>query len=257
MWHPFKWLERKALYVPERSFRGTPDHVGLEYDDVFPVAADGVKLHGWHMPGSSDVVWLILHGNGGNIGVRLDQYKAIHHRYGASIVAVDYRGYGRSDGEPSEEGFYADALAAYWLAAELHPGKRVVVFGRSMGGPVAAQLASIIDPAALVLEASISSLQAVMRERASWIRFTPFPMIIRAKFETTKYVANSSTPTLIFHGDSDQAVSIQNAERIFRAAAEPKQLEIIEEGDHDGLDLVDTDRYHSVLSEFLTAHDAL
>lgn len=163
------------------------------------------------MPGSSDVVWLILHGNGGNIGVRLDQYKAIHHRYGASIVAVDYRGYGRSVGEPSEEGFYADALAAHWLAAELHPGKRVVVFGRSMGGPVAAQLASVVDPAALVLEASISSLQAVMRERASWIRFTPFPMIIRAKFETTKYVANSSTPTLIFHGDSDQAVSIQNA----------------------------------------------
>ncbi len=257
MWHPFKWLERKALYVPELSFRGTPEHVGLEYNDVFPVAADGVKLHGWHIPGSSDVVWLIFHGNGGNIGVRLDQYKTIHNRYGASIVAVDYRGYGRSEGEPSEPGFYADALAAYWLATELHPGKRIVVFGRSMGGPVAAQLASVVDPAVLVLEASISSLPAIMRERAPWIRFTPFPLIIGAKFETTKYVASSSTPTLIFHGDSDEAVSFQNAERIFSAAAEPKQLEIIEGGDHDGLDLVDPDRYHSVLSEFLSNHDAL
>ncbi len=72
--HPFAWLERKVLFIPERSFRGTPDHVGLEFEDVFPVANDGVKLHGWHMPGTSGVVWLIFHGNGGNIGVRLDQY---------------------------------------------------------------------------------------------------------------------------------------------------------------------------------------
>ncbi|HIF72961.1 MAG TPA: hypothetical protein EYQ61_10460 [Dehalococcoidia bacterium] len=117
--HPFRWLERKALYVPERSFRGTPDHVGLEYTDVFPVTADGAKLHGWHIPGSSGVVWLI------------------------------------------------------------------------------------------------------------------------------------------FHGDSDRTVSYENAERIFSAATEPKQLEIIEWGDHDGLDLVDPDRYHFVLSEFLSRYDAL
>ena len=103
--NPFAWLERKALFAPERSFRGNPDHVGLEYADIFPVANDGVRLHGWHMPASAssesrNAVWLILHGNGGNISVRLDQYKAIRDRYGASIIAIDYRGYGKSEGSP-------------------------------------------------------------------------------------------------------------------------------------------------------------
>ena len=104
---PFSRLERQLLFVPERSFRGTPEHVGLAFEDIFPVTSGGVKLHGWHIPGkSTKVAWLIFHGNGGNISVRLDQYAEINRRYGASVVAIDYRGYGRSEGVPSETGFY-------------------------------------------------------------------------------------------------------------------------------------------------------
>ena len=255
--NPFTSLEQKILYFPERSFRGTPDHVNLKFEDIFPIASDGVQLHGWHMPGTSNVVWLIFHGNGGNIGVRLDQYNEINLRYDASIVAIDYRGYGRSDGTPSETGLYADARAAYDLAKTLHPDKKIVIFGRSIGGAVAAQLASTVQAQALVLEAAISSISAVVRERAPWSRFTPIPLIIRSKFETTKHVANGKTPTLIFHGDSDQIVSVSSAHRIFEAAVEPKQLTIIPGGDHNGLDLVDSDLYHSVLAEFLRKHGAL
>jgi hypothetical protein len=166
---PFSWFEQHLVFVPESSMRGTPAHAGLEYDDVFPVTAYGVKLHGWHMPGEpisgerSGVVWLIFHGNGGNVSVRLDQYQEIHHRYGASILAIDYRGYGRSEGVPSEAGFYADALAASNLVRELYPGKRIVVFGRSMGGAVASQLTSVVSPTVLLLEAAISSLSEVIR----------------------------------------------------------------------------------------------
>ena len=253
-----KWLERQVLFVPERALRGTPEHAGLEFDDVFPVTADGVKLHGWHMPGPSpDVVWLIFHGNGGNISVRLDQYQEIHRRYGASIMAVDYRGYGRSGGVPSEPGFYADALAAYKLAVNLHPGKKIVLFGRSMGGPVAAQLASTVQSAALILEAAFSSVPDIVRERAGWTRFVPVNFIFRSRFDSTKYVANLLVPTLVIHGDSDGTVSVANAERIYDAASDPKQLEIVPGGDHDGLDLVDPERYHLVLGDFLRKHDAL
>jgi uncharacterized protein len=258
MTNPFTWLERQVLFVPERSLRGTPEHVGLEYTDVFPVTADGVKLHGWHMPGgSAGAVWLIFHGNGGNVSVRLDQYQEIHRRYDASIIAIDYRGYGRSEGEPSEKGFYADALATLQLAKDLHPGKKIVVFGRSMGGPIAAQLASHTSPAVLILEAAISSMPEIMRERAPWIRFTPIPLMFRTKLDTKGFVAGSSVPTLILHGDSDQTVSHQNAERIFKSAAEPKFLEIIPGGDHDELDLVDPERYHSAVRDFLAKYDAL
>jgi len=262
--HPFAWLERKALFLPERSFRGTPDHVGLDHTDIAPVTADGVKLHGWHIPAAvapsesePGSVWLILHGNGGNISVRLDQYKEIHRRYNASIIAIDYRGYGRSEGEPSEEGLYADALAAYEFAKQLYPNKKIVVFGRSMGGAVAAQLASVVSPAALVLEASISSLQHIMFERAPWIRYTPIRFIVHSKFETVKHVALGSVPKLIFHGDADQTVSYRNSELIFSAATEPKQLEMVPGGDHDGLDLVDPEKYHLVLADFLDRHNAL
>ena len=252
------WLERQALFAPERALRGTPEHVGLEFDDVFPVAADGVMLHGWNIPGpSSNVVWLIFHGNGGNISVRLDQFQEIHRRYGASILAIDYRGYGRSEGVPSERGFYADALAAYKLATELHPGNKIVLFGRSMGGPVAAQLASITQPAALILEAAISSVPDVVRERAAWTRFVPVRLIMQSSFDSTKCVANLPVPTLVIHGDSDRTVSAANAERIYEAASDPKQLEIVPGGDHDGLDLVDPESYHLVLGDFLRKYDAL
>ena len=254
---PFKWLERKVLFAPERSFRGTPDHVGLAYEDIFPVTADAVKLHGWHIRGNSDVVWLIFKGNGGNISVRLDQYQEIHRRYDASIVAIDYRGYGRSEGTPSESGLYADALAAYDYARTTHPGKKVVLFGRSMGAAVAAQLASVVTPTALILEAAILSIPAVMLEYAPWTRYTPVRLLIRAKFDTRKYAAKVSVPKLLFHGDSDTTVSYRNSELIFDDAADPKQIHIIPGGGHDGLDMVDPEAYHAVLQEFLTKYEAL
>ncbi len=254
--HPFRLLEQKALFVPEKSFRGTPQHVGLEYTDIHPVTADRIRLHGWHMPHSNNAprnpVWLILHGNGGNISVRLDQYKEIHRRHAAAIIAFDYRGYGQSEGQPSETGLYADALAAYEYTRKLYPDEKIIVFGRSMGGAVASQLASVVAPAALILEASISSMPEIIKERAPWLRYFPLGLISSASFKTTKYVSGGTVPKLIFHGDSDQTVSYRHSERIFEAASYPKQLKIIANGNHDGLDLVDPDEYHSVVNQFLT-----
>ncbi|MBN4074190.1 alpha/beta fold hydrolase [bacterium AH-315-D21] len=254
---PFSWLERQLLFAPERSFRGTPEHVGLSFKNIFPVASDGVKLHGWHMPGASDVVWLIFHGNGGNISVRLDQYAEIHRRYDASVIAIDYRGYGRSEGVPSEKGFYADAFAACELARELHPGKKIVLFGRSMGGAVAAQLATVETPAALILEATLSSVFDVIHEQAPWTRYVPVGLLLRSRFDAVGHVSRSSVPKLIFHGGSDRIVSHINSERIFDSARPPKKIHLISGGDHKGLDLVDPDLYHGILREFLVEHDAL
>ena len=126
-----------------------------------------------------------------------------------------------------------------------------------MGGAVASQLVSVVTPNALILEASISSMPEIVRERAPWTHYSPARFMVRSKFETTSHVASNSVPKLILHGDADQTVSYQHSERIFAAATDPKQLEIIPNGDHDGLDLVDPERYHTVVSEFLREHDAL
>lgn len=246
------------LFAPESAFRGTPEHVGLPFENIFPTASDGVKLHGWHMPGDSpDVVWLIFHGNGGNISVRLDQYAEIRRRYDASIVAIDYRGYGRSGGVPSEKGFYADAFAAFELTLELHPGKKIVVFGRSMGGAVAAQLATVVTPAALILEATLSSVLDVTHEQAPWTRYFPMGLLMRSRFEAANHVSKSSVPKLIIHGGSDRTVSHIHSERIFTSARPPKQVHVIPGGDHDGLDLVDPDLYHGIVRDFLAEYGAL
>lgn len=255
--NPVSWLERQVLFAPERSFRGTPEHVGLPFEDIFPVASDGVKLHGWHIPGGSDVVWLIFHGNGGNISVRLDQYAEIHRRYNASIIAIDYRGYGRSGGVPSARGFYSDALATFELARELHPRKKIVVFGRSMGGAVAAHLATVVSPAALVLEATFTSILDVTHELVPWTRYVPVGLLLRSRFDAASYVSKSSIPKLIIHGDSDKTVSHMNSERLFTAARHPKQMHLIPGGDHDGLDLVDPQMYHGLLRDFLAEYGAL
>ena len=151
----------------------------------------------------------------------------------------------------------ADALATYELACELHPGKQIVVFGRSMGGAVAAQLATVTSPAVLVLEATFSSILDMTRELAPWTRFLPMGLLLKTRFDTVGYVSNSTVPKLIFHGDSDRTVPHTSSARIFAAARPQKKLHLIPGGDHDGLDLVDPAGYHGILREFLAEHGAL
>ena len=117
----------------------------------------------------------------------------------------------------------ADALATYELACELHPGKQIVVFGRSMGGAVAAQLPPVTSPAVLVLEATFSSILDMTRELAPWTRFLPMGLLLKTRFDTVGYVSNSTVPKLIFHGDSDRTVPHTSSARIFAAAPPPEK----------------------------------
>ena len=128
---------------------------------------------------------------------------------------------------PFRTWFYTDALTAYNFATDLHPGKKIISFGQSMDGVVAAQLASITQPAALNFEAAISSVPDVMLERAGWTRFVPVHFTMQSRFNSKKYIANLPVPTLVIHGDSGRTVSTANAERLYGAASDPKQLEII------------------------------
>ena len=109
---PIPMIDRHFIYFPVRELFADPAAIGLAYEEVNFVAGDGVSLHGWFVPGRSDLTLLWCHGNGGNISHRLENLLLVHNELGLNVFLFDYRGYGRSDGKPSEQGTYLDAEAA-------------------------------------------------------------------------------------------------------------------------------------------------
>lgn len=256
-------IERRFVYLPERTLKGTPSHIGLKYEEVRFRAADGVRLHGWWVPGparpDAPAAWLFLHGNGGNISARLDQLLDIHRRIGASVFVFDYRGYGLSEGVPTEAGTLLDAQAALRELAERHsgPAAKVVYFGRSMGGAIAARLAVKRPPGALILEAPPPSIPDMARLHLPWMRYSPLPMIMRTRYETKRHIRQVAAPLLVIQGDGDELVPARFGRRVFDAANEPKQWLLVPGAGHNFADRVSPEVYYSAIREFLTRWDAL
>ena len=142
-----RWFEHSQVYHPDRVLTATGAELGRPFEDVLFKASDGVELHGWFFPAATNspraqLAVLVCHGNAGNIGHRLDTCAALL-ATGASVFVFDYRGYGRSQGWPSEEGTYRDAQAAYqWLQRRALPARNIIAFGESLGGGIAAELAA-------------------------------------------------------------------------------------------------------------------
>ncbi len=250
-------IERRLVFWPERALKGTPEHVGLEYQDLHVTAADGVRLHGWHIPGPSGLTFIYFHGNGGNISARLDWMMQMHRRLGAAFVAVEYRGYGLSQGVPSEPGIHLDAQAALRVALELIPaGGRMVYFGRSMGGAVAARLATERTPHALILEAAPPSLPEVAGYLRPWMRNRVLKRMMQARFETARYVPQVTAPVLVIAGMQDDTSPPEASRRVFDAANEPKAWLPVTGAGHNGIDLVNPELYYGSIASFLNGLDA-
>ena len=155
-------MQARMLYLPDvpgRSLDRTPADIGADYEDVWIRTADGVTLHGWYVAGHSDRVLLFFHGNAGNISHRLESIRQFL-QLGLSVLIIDYRGYGQSEGRTTEQGIYRDAEAAwnYLTGSRGTPQERIVLFGRSMGASAAAYLAARQRPLALVVESSFTSV---------------------------------------------------------------------------------------------------
>ncbi len=153
------FMQPKLLYRPIREVAFTPADRGLEYEDVAFQSRDGVRLTGWYVPApSARFTVLFCHGNGGNLMHVLDSL-SLFHELGLSCLAFDYRGYGNSEGRPTEAGTYLDAQAAFdWLTqVKGVPAEQIILCGRSLGGSIAAHLAAECRPAALVVERAFTS----------------------------------------------------------------------------------------------------
>ena len=249
-WGCRETVERALIYVPIRELAGTPADFGLPYRDVWFEAEDGVRLHGWLIPGARPMTLLWCHGNAGNISHRLDNIREIHHRLGIGVFIFDYRGYGRSDGSPTEAGLYHDARAARdALVRSLSvPSPQIVYFGRSLGAAVALDLALAHPPLGVILESPFLSVRAMANRTVPGSGF-----LFKTRFDSLEKIGRLRVPLLVLHGDSDEVVPHEHGRRLWEAASEPKAFYTIPGARHNDTYLVGGSRYWEAWLRFLNS----
>lgn len=247
-------FQDKLAYYPEpgREIHATPRDHGLDYEVLTLSTPDGERLDAWFIPSpQSRGVVLILHGNAGNISHRMDTI-AMFHRQGYGVLIFDYRGYGRSTGKPSEPGLYLDAQTAWAYLTDQRgfaPG-RIVLFGESLGGAVAARLAAQYQAGALLLSSVFTSAPALAADLYPWL---PTRWLVRLRYDTRAALGKVRSPVLVAHSPEDEIVPFDHGRRLFEAAAEPKVFLQLAGGHNDGFIYARPDWVH-VLADFLNRH---
>lgn len=227
-------FEHSQVYHPTRDAEYTPDDVGRPAEEVWLKTADGLRLHAWFFAadkGSPRTCFAMLfcHGNGGNLTSRPGYYRAILET-GVNLLTFDYRGYGLSDGEPSEAGTYLDAATAYqWLRARGFAPEHILAWGESLGGGIASQLAATQSIGGLVLQSSFTSIPDIGAEVFPWL---PVKLLSRIKYDTHSRLPHLKCPVVVMHSRADMTIRFSHGERNFAAAREPKAFVKLE-GDHN------------------------
>lgn len=235
-------LQSKLLYCPVRKVCYSPEELGLRFEEVTLTTCDGVKLNGWYIPApKAKFTVLFLHGNGGNIMHRLDSIQ-LFYSLGLNCFIFDYQGYGKSTGKPTEQGTYLDATAAYeWLTKEKEIKPRdIVIFGRSLGGSIATELASKVEAGSLVLESTFTSYVA-MGKKFYW--YMPVKWFARYQYNTLEYIKDVKCPVMIIHSPDDEIIPFEFGRQLYIAANEPKKFVEISGGHNDGF-LVSAELYN-------------
>jgi fermentation-respiration switch protein FrsA (DUF1100 family) len=244
------FFQDRMVYVPYRELEGTPADGRLEYREVSFTSADGVRLSGWLVPapGARGTV-LFCHGNAGNISHLLGVVR-IFHELGLNALVFDYRGYGQSQGKPTEEGTYLDAEAAwnFLVSQEGIAPREIIVCGRSLGGPIAAWLAQKHRPAALFLEETFTSLPELGQRLYP---IFPARWLARYQYNTLAYVSRVQCPVLVVHSPDDRLVPLAHGRRLYQAAPQPKEFLEIEGGHGEGF-AVSEKRYQAGVAAFIS-----
>jgi fermentation-respiration switch protein FrsA (DUF1100 family) len=252
-------FEERLIFFPSRDpagfreaeawLRGQPEALRLE--DCAFAASDGVRLHAWWCgPRAADpqAVLLFFHGNAGHLAHRCDLLRRLV-ALPAQVLIVDYRGYGRSEGTPSEEGLYRDARAAWdHLTGPrgIGPG-RIVVFGKSLGGAPAVDLAAQVQPAGLVVQSSFTSIPDMV---AHVMPLVP-RRLIRTRMDSRAKIQQVRCPKLFIHSPADEVVPFELGRRLFEAAPEPKRFHEVPGAAHNETYRVGGEAYLGVLREFV------
>ena len=267
-------MQPTFLYGPVREVLYTPDELGMDFENVVFETEDGLNLNGWYIPApledrmqksltgsvqsegslltgpveNSQYTVLFCHGNGGNMMHRLDSIN-IFYNLGLNCFIFDYRGYGSSEGKPGEKGTYLDAMAAYkWLTEEKKVSpKNIIVFGRSLGGSIAAQLAAKVEARALIIESAFTSYVDIGRK---FYPYMPVRWFARFSYRTIDYVKDVRCPVMIVHSRNDETVPFEFGLELYEAANEPKEFVEIFGSHNDGF-LVSSEIYKKAWTKWL------
>jgi fermentation-respiration switch protein FrsA (DUF1100 family) len=249
------FMQSNLVYHPQKNILVTPSNLGLQYEDVTFHTDDEVALHGWFVPKDSvKVTVLYFHGNAGNISGRMQTIQLLH-QIGLNVFIFDYRGYGQSQGRPSEKGTYQDAEAAWqYLTMNRHiADSNIVIMGRSLGGSVAAWLSARQNSAAVVIESTFTSAGDLGADLYPWL---PVRWMIQYEYNTLDYLEQIESPIFMAHSRDDQIVPFHHGKTLFKSAKDPKTFVELE-GTHGSGFWETGAKYQSSLQQFLEQHTPL
>lgn len=244
--------QSSLIYYPVQQISNTPKDIGLDYTSVSIATSDGETLQGWWVPApDAKGTVLFFHGNAGNISHRIN-YLKMFKQLGYNTLLFDYRGYGQSSGVPSESGTYLDAQAAWHYLTEIQgiAAERIVLFGESLGGAVAAWLAAHEKPGLLVLASTFTSVPDLA---AKIYPFLPVRWITHFQYNTMESLQSVTCPVFIAHSAEDEIVPFEQSQQLFKAASEPKQFLFLAGGHNTGFIFKQPDWIKS-LGEFMDGH---
>ncbi len=240
-------FEESLVFFPAKYPEGDWHPRGLAVEDARFAAADGTQLHGWYLPHSSPkAVILWAHGNAGNLTHRAEVLRRLN-QLGLSVVIFDYRGYGQSEGSPSEQGILDAARAARaWLARKAGvPESEIVLFGDSLGGAVMVDLAAKDGARGLILDHTFTSLPDVAAHHYPWL---PVRALMRIRLDSLSKIGDYHGPLLQLHGNADTIVPYKLGRKLFEAANEPKWFVTVEGADHNDMP---GPRFYEAVGEFV------
>ena len=258
------WLAHRQaylLYFPHRQLNETPALYNLPHETVEIAVGQGDAagtLHGWWLPvAETDQVLLYFHGNGGNISSNLSHAQRFN-SMGFSVLLIDYRGYGQSTGPfPSEARLYEDAAASWQYLVETRgiDPEQIVIYGHSLGGAIAIQLASQYPGArALIVQGTFTSMRDMAR--LTWYdNLFPVDWLLTQRFDSIDRVPQLTLPLLFIHGDSDTTIPPTMSERLYEVASDPKELWIVADADHNNVAGIAGDAYRQHIQAFLEANN--
>jgi len=225
-------FQNRLLFMPSSEVLQTPQEAGLTAEDLWITTEDGVRIHGWHYPNeSAELVVIVSHGNAGNISGRIGIAETLLNS-GAAVVMYDYRGYGQSEGNPTESGLYKDieAVVHHLINEKDYNENDMVMYGRSLGGAIAAYAATKFNLRGLVLDSSFRNLRAMIRDVYPFVPTA----LARYQFPTDEYLMQlEGLPIMIMHSPDDEIVSYQQGRALYELIDQPKMFVDLRGGHND------------------------
>lgn len=249
--------QNRLVFFPSPSLDYNPNTLGLTYQDVWiPILTRSgkvEKIHGWWLANedTKDVL-LYLHGNGGNISTNLGRVQRFH-QMGFSVLIIDYRGYGLSDGKfPTEVEVYRDAQAAwnYLLQKRAIKPENIIIYGHSLGGAIAIDLA-VRQPlaAGVIVESSFTSMKEIADTQGIY-RFLPLSLLLTQQFDSLSKLKILQVPLLLIHGVEDRSVPARMSQILFAQASVPKELLLVPYAGHNNVASVGDQEYIQAINNF-------